>query len=126
MDCSICLNSITKQTGKVELSCSHEYHMKCITRWFAGKGEQTCPCCRKTSTEDEIIGRQTHIHIQEWDRRIECDHCREHIEFLEHIRELYGNLLKEVGQLDRSHLRTVIITTLVLFLLRALYSPYCA
>ena len=120
MDCSICLNSITKQTGKVELSCSHEYHMKCITQWFAGKEEQTCPCCRKASTEDEVLGRKSkevvlprHIHIQEWGRRIECDTCREHVEFLEHIRELYGNLLKEVEQLYRSHLGTAVIVTIV-------------
>jgi len=102
--------------------------MKCITRWFAGKEEQTCPCCRKSSTEDEILDRQSkengfprHVHIHEWGRRIECNDCREHIEFLEHIRELYGGLLCDVEHLDRSHLLTVIITTVVIFLLRALY-----
>ena len=141
MDCSICLTNITKETGKVELSCSHEYHMKCITRWFAEKEEQTCPCCRKASTEDEIIERKAkvirspqqewdrddevaivaprlprHVHIHERSaRNIECLECHHHIVFLEDIRGLYGNLLREVERSYCSHLLTVIITTVVLF-----------
>lgn len=57
MDCVICYNEITKSTGKIELSCSHNFHINCLTNWFKtqseGHIEQTCPCCRHETNEDE-------------------------------------------------------------------------
>ena len=55
MDCSICLEAITKQTGSTTLSCEHTFHFRCIESWFAGQIwkdlNQTCPCCRSEGTE---------------------------------------------------------------------------
>lgn len=50
MDCSICFEAITKQTGSTTLSCEHAFHFRCIVNWFDKQImddlEQTCPCCR--------------------------------------------------------------------------------
>ena len=52
MDCSICMDAITKQTGVVTLSCEHSFHFRCIDEWFCKQVQmleedsQTCPCCR--------------------------------------------------------------------------------
>lgn len=50
MDCAICFDSITKQTGCTTLSCDHSFHFRCITNWFGQQVcnalDQTCPCCR--------------------------------------------------------------------------------
>lgn len=50
MDCAICMEAITKQTGLVTLSCEHSFHFRCIDSWFGKQVwdglEQTCPCCR--------------------------------------------------------------------------------
>lgn len=50
MDCSICLEAITKQTGSTTLSCEHTFHFRCIDSWFGKQFvedlQQTCPCCR--------------------------------------------------------------------------------
>ena len=133
MDCSICLNSITKETGKVELSCSHEFHMKCITRWFAGKKDQTCPCCREKSSEDEIIGRkikkfvnheehEEHVHIDnQWARNIECSVCRSHVEFLEGIQWEY---VDELRYREKCTLRTLVVITVINILGTWLYLKY--
>ena len=57
MECSICYNEINKETGKVDLSCSHPFHFSCLVKWFdkqrmAGSSE-TCPLCRHDVTEFE-------------------------------------------------------------------------
>jgi hypothetical protein len=55
MECSICLEAITKQTGSVILSCEHPFHFRCIDNWFSKQVwndlEQTCPCCRSKGTD---------------------------------------------------------------------------
>jgi hypothetical protein len=55
MDCSICFDAITKQTGSVSLSCEHVFHFRCIDEWFTKQileeQEQTCPCCRSKGTD---------------------------------------------------------------------------
>jgi hypothetical protein len=55
MECSICLEAVTKQTGSVILSCEHSFHFRCIDNWFSKQIyddlEQTCPCCRSKGTD---------------------------------------------------------------------------
>ena len=55
MECSICIEEITKQTGCVTLSCEHNFHFRCIDSWFTKQIfddlPQTCPCCRSAGTE---------------------------------------------------------------------------
>lgn len=50
MDCSICMEPITKATGSTVLSCEHAFHFRCIDSWFTKQVwdelPQTCPCCR--------------------------------------------------------------------------------
>ena len=57
MECSICFNAITSETGKVELSCSHPFHFSCLTKWFsrqkAEHADENCPMCRHTANDFE-------------------------------------------------------------------------
>jgi hypothetical protein len=59
MDCAICYSEITKSTGKIELSCSHTFHIKCLTNWFKSQSEQymeqSCPYCRHEANEEEEV-----------------------------------------------------------------------
>ena len=51
MDCSICLEAIGNSYTK--LSCSHQFHLKCIVSWLSKT--DSCPCCRETTVETEAI-----------------------------------------------------------------------
>jgi hypothetical protein len=55
MDCSICMEAITKATGSTVLSCEHAFHFRCIDSWFTKQVcddlAQTCPCCRNGGCE---------------------------------------------------------------------------
>jgi hypothetical protein len=42
--CPICYEEISKSSGHVSLSCSHLFHLNCISRWL--KNDFTCPICR--------------------------------------------------------------------------------
>lgn len=57
--CSICLDDLTKATGKTILGCGHEFHLVCITTWLSRKATSTCPYCRlKTGTKDSVKSAQ--------------------------------------------------------------------
>ena len=51
-DCSICFESITKTTGCCVLSCSHSFHIKCLSKWTSDAS--TCPLCRHTLSDIEL------------------------------------------------------------------------
>ena len=51
-DCPICYESIDKTTGCCVLSCSHSFHIKCLTKWTADAS--TCPMCRHALTDIEL------------------------------------------------------------------------
>lgn len=59
MDCPICFENITKDTGQVTTSCGHTFHLKCLNRWFCQQilsdddAKESCPCCRKEPGEFE-------------------------------------------------------------------------
>ena len=59
MECPICYDDINGSTGKAELSCSHSFHIRCLTTWFdrqnTNNTKQSCPCCRHESNEYEGI-----------------------------------------------------------------------
>lgn len=44
-ECSICMYEYKIGEFKRKLTCGHEYHKKCIDKWF--KDYLTCPICRK-------------------------------------------------------------------------------
>ena len=53
-ECAICYEAILPtQTGSVALSCSHNFHFSCISRWFGSQEKSSCPCCRKEMGEKE-------------------------------------------------------------------------
>ncbi len=54
MECSICTDLITDQTGQVKLACSHTFHLGCIARWMT-RGASNCPMCRTDLGEKEVI-----------------------------------------------------------------------
>ncbi len=54
MECSICTDPITDQTGQVKLACSHTFHLGCIGRWMT-RGASNCPMCRTDLGEKEVI-----------------------------------------------------------------------
>jgi hypothetical protein len=53
MECPICYDAIDASTGITTLSCSHSFHLSCISGWFLKQEIGTCPCCR---TEMAAIG----------------------------------------------------------------------
>lgn len=58
MDCPVCYESITKETGQVTTSCGHTFHFKCLNAWYYHQitndlGQESCPCCRKEPGEFE-------------------------------------------------------------------------
>ena len=56
MDCSICLDPVdAKISGRVETSCGHVFHFKCLTSWFSKQNESTCPLCRQKPKELEDL-----------------------------------------------------------------------
>lgn len=54
-ECPICYEHVTEDTGSVNLSCKHTFHLRCITDWFAKQSQGSCPCCRKDMGEKEDI-----------------------------------------------------------------------
>ena len=57
MSCAICFEDITESTGRTQLSCKHEFHLKCVVTWLQREeGAGTCPCCRAEPGELEQIG----------------------------------------------------------------------
>ena len=58
-DCPICYESITQTTGCCVLSCSHSFHIKCLTQWTSDAS--TCPMCRHTLTEIELVPKPPEI-----------------------------------------------------------------
>ena len=53
MECPICYEAITAETGVVTTSCHHSYHFACISGWFINQEKGTCPCCRKEMNDTE-------------------------------------------------------------------------
>jgi hypothetical protein len=56
MDCSICLDAVdAKTTGRVEMTCAHVFHFKCLASWFSKQGKSSCPLCRQNPKELEDL-----------------------------------------------------------------------
>ena len=53
MECPICYEAITEETGVVTTSCKHSYHFTCISGWCIKQEKGSCPCCRKEMNEKE-------------------------------------------------------------------------
>jgi hypothetical protein len=58
-NCSICYENITSSTGRTILSCSHNFHVKCIAEWFQQtQSDQNCPLCRNQLTPFEKLTKE--------------------------------------------------------------------
>lgn len=51
-DCPICYETIDQTTGCCILSCSHSFHIKCLTKWTTDAS--TCPMCRHALSDIEL------------------------------------------------------------------------
>ena len=58
-DCSICHDSISASTGHCTLSCSHSYHIQCLTKWSSTN--PSCPLCRHSLSETEKPEQPTRL-----------------------------------------------------------------
>ena len=74
MECPICFEAITKETGQMTTSCGHTFHFKCINLWYyrqskdeEGDGKETCPCCRKEPGEFERASVSTDSNYESED-----------------------------------------------------------
>ena len=56
-NCSICHDSINASTGHCTLSCSHSYHIQCLTKWSSTN--PSCPLCRHSLSETEKPEQRT-------------------------------------------------------------------
>lgn len=91
MDCSICLETITKQTGLVTLSCEHSFHFRCIDSWFTKQIwdnlEQTCPCCRSKGDQMD----RCEVHDDEESYETESDASSESMDDDDYLASLLMN-----------------------------------
>ena len=57
--CAICLDPVSaKTTGRLETTCGHVFHFKCLSSWFSKQGESSCPLCRQKPTELEDFSHE--------------------------------------------------------------------
>ena len=74
-ECSICLNDITNQTGKVTMACSHAFHFRCISNWFIEQNDndqsESCPYCRREASEDEALPKIEEVESEDEDSESE-------------------------------------------------------
>jgi hypothetical protein len=79
MECSICYENITKETGKAELSCSHSFHLVCLSKWFIKN--ESCPCCRHEANETEKMAPM--VEEEESDEDEDEDEVEDYAEIIE-------------------------------------------
>ena len=92
-DCAICLDTVdAKTTGRVETTCGHVFHFKCLSSWFSKQDESSCAMCRKKPTEFEDFA-------QEEDEEEEDDEQEDAVELLglsrvnmEYVLRTYGGI----------------------------------
>ena len=67
--CAICYDTIDVITGRVEMSCKHSFHFKCLSSWFSKERSEPCPLCRKQASELEGLAYPTDEEVSAaWNR----------------------------------------------------------
>lgn len=123
MVCAICYDEITAATGKVELSCSHAFHLSCLSSWFkiqSGKDlEQNCPCCRHMTNEHETISltdsyelvikeyylakmNEYQEEVQGWYNTIIMRMAENEIQYSLHLKALRKDFDREIAKADKA------------------------
>jgi hypothetical protein len=97
MECSICLNEITKATGLTTLACAHNFHIGCIGRWILKN--ESCPLCRHELAEHERIAEDdpdaTEVDDEEWEEDSEGEEEEEDVPALRWRRVGLGRWIVE-------------------------------
>jgi len=92
-ECPICYEEINSETGSVSLSCSHQFHLTCITSWFGKQG--SCPCCRKLMGEKEAVPLvQDEDKDEEYDERLDEEPRGECTNFVYLTRQEISDVVK--------------------------------
>ena len=103
MDCAICYGPITPATGKLQLSCSHSFHINCLALWFETLNQtqrtQNCPYCRHESSELEIIPTSSDLYYRLY-REMTVIHNQLEGALREEVRVLTENLSLAVNRAD--------------------------
>ena len=92
MECPICYDAITSQTGVVTTSCGHSYHFKCISSWLGTQEAGSCPCCRK-----EMSGTENFPEEAEADAESDDESEEDEPEEVEFTRAELGAFLRARG-----------------------------
>jgi len=95
MDCPICYDKITVTTGVTTLSCSHSFHLSCISGWFLKQEVGTCPCCRKEMAAIEDLPRDDESVYSDDSEDEEVEFTRADLQGF--IASLGGNLSEEAA-----------------------------
>ena len=81
VECPICYEEITLETGIVNMACKHSFHFRCITGWFFAQSNkdqtESCPCCRREMSEKEglpVITKSDSESEQESESESESEH----------------------------------------------------
>ena len=126
MECPICYEAITAETGIVTTSCQHSYHFSCISGWYIKQEKGTCPCCRKEMNEKEDFpdvpadadahadsGSETDSYSSE--EEYEVEFTRSHLkEFIEshggHLTEqMCDAICTEIAAFTRTELNSLLV-----------------
>jgi hypothetical protein len=102
MNCSICLEDITKETGSTTLSCEHTFHLRCIVKWFAEQDmkdmPESCPYCRSEGNHvDRACFKE--IYGDEEEEEEESEEEEEDTNFLED-ESTYASLVEDGWQVE--------------------------
>ena len=85
MDCSICFEAITKETGSTTTSCGHTFHFSCLARWSLQKihteSSQNCPICRNVFSEIECIPQNASEETEDSEDSEETEETEERIPY---------------------------------------------
>lgn len=52
LSCGICFDKFKKNEHKIKLSCGHEFHRRCISKWVYALNYSTCPQCNSSIYTD--------------------------------------------------------------------------
>lgn len=100
MECSICYEAITDITGQTTLGCSHNFHFRCIVKWFDSQVDnnlkESCPCCRHEATEHEQLPYDYPMDYED----VEEDNARAGREERAHAKFLWLKAIKSKEELE--------------------------
>ena len=46
-ECAVCMDVLARGEDVLTRKCSHQFHRRCLERWYATGGDHRCPVCRR-------------------------------------------------------------------------------